>query len=223
MRLKEKLEARRLRSLGYSFNEIHKELGVAESSVSLWVRDIKLTSEQKLELSQKGIQKGVIEQRRETRLKNESAKRQIITDAATKEIKNLSERELWLVGVMLYWAEGGKTQRGLVRFSNSDPEMIKIMMVFFRKICNVPEEKFRGYIHIHPHLDYKKAEEYWSNISGVPLNKFFKTYRKMNPSSKNKKDNLLFGTFDIYVLSTELFLKISGWAKGIFESSHNFN
>ncbi|MFH1990725.1 MAG: hypothetical protein ABIJ19_02610, partial [Patescibacteria group bacterium] len=54
MRLKEKLEARRLRCLGYSFNEIHKKLGVAKSSVSLWVRDIRLTPEQKLELSQKG-------------------------------------------------------------------------------------------------------------------------------------------------------------------------
>ncbi|MDO8443418.1 MAG: hypothetical protein Q7S78_00205 [Candidatus Azambacteria bacterium] len=223
MRLKEKLEARRLRSLGHSFNEIHKKLGVAKSSVSLWVGNIRLTPEQKLELSQKGIQKGIIEQRRTTRLRNESAKRQIIIDAATKEIKNLSERELWLIGIMLYWAEGGKTQRGLVRFSNSDPEMIRIIMTFFRRICNVPEEKFRGYIHIHPHLDYKKAEEYWSGVSGIPLNKFFKTYRKMNPSSKNKKDNLPFGTFDAYVLSTELFLKISGWAKGIFESSHNFN
>ena len=223
MKLKEKLEARRLRSLGCSFGEIQKKLGVAKSSVSLWVRDIELTSEQKVGLSQKGIQKDIIERRRATRLKNESAKRQIIIDAANKEIKNISERELWLIGIMLYWAEGGKTRRGIVRFSNSDPEMIKIMMAFFRRICNVPEKKFRGYIHIHPHLDYKKAEEYWSHVSRIPLNKFFKTYRKMNPSSKNKRDNLPLGTFDIYVLSTELFLKILGWAKGVFESSHNFN
>jgi len=228
MKLQEKLEARRLRSLGYSLNEIKKRLDAtklnsAKSSISLWVQDIELTPEQKKGLSQKGIQKGIIEQRRTTRLKNESAKRQLIIDAANKEIKKISERELWLIGVMLYWAEGGKTRRGMVRFSNSDPEMIKIMMAFFRKICNVPEEKYRGYIHIHPHLNYKKAEKYWSSISGIPLNKFFKTYRKMNSSSKNKKDNLPFGTFDVYVLSTELFLKILGWAKGIFESSHNFS
>ena len=59
---------------------------------------------------------------------------------------------------MLYWAEGGKTRKGMVRFSNSDPEMIKIMMAFFRKVCNAPKEKFRGYIHIHPHLNHKKQK-----------------------------------------------------------------
>lgn len=223
MKLKEKLEARRLRSLGCSLDEIQKRLNVAKSSVSLWVRDIELTPKQKRGLSQKGIQKGVIEQRRTTRLKNENARRQLIIDAANKEIKRISKRELWLIGVMLYWAEGGKTRKGMVRFSNSDPEMIKIMMAFFRKVCHVPEEKFRGYIHIHPHLDHKKAERYWSSISNIPLHKFYRTYRKMNPSSKNKRDNLPFGTFDVYVLSTELFLKILGWAKGIFVSSHNFN
>jgi len=42
----------------------------------------------------------------------------------------------------------------------------------------------------------------------------------MNRFSKNKKDNLPFGTFDVYILSTELFLKISGWARGIFGSYH---
>jgi hypothetical protein len=221
MKLKEKLGARQLRSLGYSLSEIQKKLNIAKSSVSLWVRDIELTPEQKKGLSQKGIQKGVIEQRRITRLKNESARRQLIIDTAHKEIKKISRRELWLIGVMLYWAEGGKTRRGMVRFSNSDPEMIKIIMAFFRKVCNAPEEKFRGYIHIHPHLNHKKAERYWSSISNIPLDKFYKTYRKMNPSSKNKKDNLPFGTFDVYVLSTELFLKILGWAQGIFESNYN--
>jgi len=121
------------------------------------------------------------------------------------------------MGVMLYWAEGGKTQR-LVRFSNGDPEMIKIMMTFFRQVCNVPEHKFRGYIHIHPHLDHKNAEKYWSTITEIPLKQFFKTYRRPNKSSQNKKDSLPYGVLDVYVLDASLFLKITGWAKGIFSS-----
>jgi len=96
--------------------------------------------------------------------------------------------------------------------------MIKIMMAFFRRICDVPEEKFRGYLHIHPHLDYKLAEEYWSSVSGIPTQQFFKTYRKPNKSTQNKKDSLPYGTFDVYVMSTELFYKITGWSQGIFTS-----
>jgi hypothetical protein len=218
MKKEEREKARELRSKGYSIKEITKIIGVAKSSISLWVRDINLNPDQIENLSRKGRQESVIEKRRKTRLENEDRRRQIIVDNAQKEITKLLNKELWLVGVMLYWAEGGKTQRGLVRFSNGDPEMIKIMMAFFRKICHVPKEKFRGYIHIHPHLDHEKAEKYWSHASGISLNNFFKTYRKINISSKNKKDSLPFGVMDIYICNTELFLKITGWAKGIFSS-----
>ncbi len=90
-------------------------------------------------------------------------------------------------------------------------------MKFFREVCKVPEEKFRAHIHIHPHLKYKKAEQYWSDITKIPLRQFYKTYRKMNKSSKNKKDNLIFGTMAIYVCNQELFLKITGWIRGTFK------
>ncbi len=218
MRLLEKTLARKLRAKGKSINEISVKLKAPKSSISLWVRDIELNPAQIQKLSKKGAQKWVVEKRRATRLKNEGLKRQIVVDTAQNEITKLSDKELWLIGVMLYWAEGGKTQRGLVRFSNGDPEMIKIMMAFFRKICQVPEEKFRGYIHIHPHLNHKKAESYWSSITSIPLKKFFKTYQKINISSKNKKDTLPFGVLDIYICNTELFLKITGWSRGIFNS-----
>lgn len=221
MKSKERLTARKLRSGGFSINEIIKRTGFIKSSVSLWVRDIKLTVEQKKRLSEKGHSLKDIEKRRLTRLSKESAKRQLIIDDAQKQINNLSKRELWLIGTMLYWAEGGKTKRSLVRFSNGDPEMIKIMMRFFKKICDVPEEKISGHIHIHPHLNHKIAEKYWSKISGIPLNQFYKTYRKPNKSSKYRegKDSLPYGTFDIYICNTKLFLKIYGWVKAVFTAS----
>ena len=78
MKLKEKSEARRLRFLGCSLNEIQERLGIAKSSISLWVRDVELTPEQKKELSRKGIQKGVIEQRRATRLKTKAQRDKLL-------------------------------------------------------------------------------------------------------------------------------------------------
>lgn len=216
MKKEEKIKARQLRKAGFSISEIKTKLGVAKSSVSLWVRDIKLNKNQLKKISQHGGSRLVVERRRITRLNRETQRRQLVIEKAKGQIKKLNLRELWLVGVMLYWAEGGKTQRGLVRFTNSDPEMIKIMMTFFRKICLVPEEKFRCHLHIHSHLDDKKAKKYWSKMTGVKMQKFFKTYRKPNIASKNKKDNLPMGTLDIYICDTILFLKIKGWAQGIF-------
>lgn len=214
----ERTAATELRRQGFSMNEIVTKVGVSKSSISLWVRNIELTHAQRKTLSQNGIRKDVIERRRNTRLQNEGARRQIIIDQAKSEIHKLLEKEIWLMGVMLYWAEGGKTMRGLVRFSNGDPEMIKFMMHFFRKICKVPENKFRGHIHIHPHLSTKNAEKFWSKISKIPLLQFYKTYNKPNKASNplHKRDSLPNGTFDIYVCSTELFLKICGWSQGVF-------
>lgn len=216
MKKDKKIEARILRKNGFSISDIKEKLKVSKSSVSIWVRDIILDKDQLEKISEKMFGRLVVEKRRTTRINRESAKRQILIDLAKRQVKQISNRELWLIGVMLYWAEGGKTQRSLVRFSNGDPEMIKIMMEFFRKICKVPEDKFRCYLHIHPHLDHIVAEKYWSKITNVNLTSFFKTYRKMNVSSKNKKDNLPMGTLDIYICDTQLFLKISGWARGIF-------
>ncbi len=221
MKTKEKLLSRDLRRQGLSLNEIKKKTGFTKSSISIWVRDIELSKNQRKQLSEKGCTKDVIEKRRFTRLTNENNRRQIIIDKAAKEIHNISEKELWLIGVALYWGEGAKTLRSGLHFSNSNPDMIKVIMEFFRRICLVPEDKFRGNIHIHRHLDCKKAEKYWSSISGIPLNQFYKAYRKPSKSSQSKKDSLPFGTFDIYVCNTELFLKIKGWIEGVYKNIIN--
>jgi hypothetical protein len=213
----ERDKAIELRLKGYSLNEIRGELKVAKSSVSTWVRNVELTESQKTRLQQKGFYREAVEKRRTSRLASEKIKRDLVINIAQSSIGKISKKQLWLIGVMLYWAEGGKTQN-LVRFSNSDPRMIKIMMFFFRRVCEVPEVKFRAHIHIHPHLDHKKAEKYWSTVSGIRSMQFYKTYRIPNKSSQNKKDSLPYGTLDVYVMNSELFYKITGWAQGIFSS-----
>lgn len=217
MKHEERKLARKLRQEnGFSINEICRKLGVSKSSVSLWIRDINLTPIQSQNLFKRSVNAEVIEKRRLTRLSKENARRQIVIDGSRGEIRKISNNELFLIGIALYWAEGSKTRRGIVEFSNSDPRLIEIMMKFFKEICSVPSEKFRGHIHLHEHLSIKNAEKYWSKISKISVQQFFKTSNQHNKASKNKKDSLPFGTFSIYVCSTELFLKIKGWMEGLY-------
>ena len=187
MKDKEKSLAKKLRKNGLSLNEIKRKLNVSKSSVSLWVRDIILTHKQRQKLSKKGVGKEVIEKRRETRLKRENHRRQIIVDKAKSEISKLSKKELWLGGISLYWGEGSKTIRSGVQFSNADPRAIKFMMLFFKKCCKVPKKKFRGHIFLHSHLNDNKAKRYWHYISGIPLSQFYKTSQQQNKPSKKRK------------------------------------
>jgi hypothetical protein len=205
-----------LRLEGHSIKSIAKELGAAQSSVSIWTRNVKLTPEQKECLRNNMHSPESIEKRRQARLKSEAIKRAIIIDGARTEVGSLSNREIWLIGIALYWGEGAKT-RSTVQLSNGDPRIIKLILRFFREVCNVDESKLRGGIHIHEHLDTQAAEEYWHAITGI--GKFYKTYNKSNKSSKGTRNSLPFGVCDVYVLDARLFWKIKGWTEGIYESA----
>lgn len=213
MKHSQKVQAVSLREEGYSLRAIAEKLGVAKSSVSVWVRDIKLSEDQLITLAANPFTGVAIEKRRLARLKNEQKKRDVVVREAEAEIADITKKDLWMIGVTLYWAEGGKTQR-LVRFTNGDPRTIKIMMKFFDEICSVAPSKFRGHVHIHSHLDHKEAERYWSRVSGIPSQQFFKTYRRKSVTIADKKDTLPYGVMDIYVLDANLFLKMMGWING---------
>jgi len=217
MKLVEKDKARVLRKNGYSINQIVKETGFTKSSVSLWVRDIVLTKKQKKGLSERGRSVESIERRRISRLFNEQKKRQTVIDEAKKDFECISSDQLKLIGIILYLGEGRKAGGGSVCLANSDPLIIKIMMRFFREICKVQEEKFHGHIHTFAHADIEKTEKYWSQITKIPRKQFYKTYIKPSAASLQKRNTLPFGTLDIYVHNTQLFLTIKGWIEKVKE------
>ncbi len=210
-----KNRAIQLRKRGYSIKSIAKRLSAAQSSVSLWVRGVTLTEQQTQALRANTHSPQTIEKRRQSRIKNELAKRTVVINAAKNDVASISARELWLIGVALYWAEGAKT-RGMVTFSNGDPRMIELMLRFFREICTVDQSKMRVHIHIHESLDVQAAERYWQDVTQIPKGQFYKTYNKPNKSSKGTRNSLPYGVCNIYVLDARLLLRILGWTEGIY-------
>lgn len=87
MKLMEKEAARTLRKEGYSINQIVETLNFSKASVSVWVRDIMLTKEQKNRLSRRGRSVESIERRRNNRLANEHKKRRYVMDLAKKDFE----------------------------------------------------------------------------------------------------------------------------------------
>ncbi len=217
MRAKERKEARKLRTLGFSIREIAEKINCAKSSVSGWVSDIPLSEEQVLRLDLKQDRARAKAANHPNSPKNAWANiRTTITTAAYKEIpRKYSTYVLKILGTSLYWAEGYKQSVNMVSFSNSDPSMIALMMRFFREICNVRKEKFRGALHIHPHLDKDKSEQFWSTVSGIPIYQFHKTQLGISRASKQKRDTLPLGTFCIVICDARLKSKIQGWINGI--------
>jgi hypothetical protein len=224
-KLKEKQKAIQLRKKGYSYSEILKEIYVAKSTLSLWLREVGLSKKQEQRLTDKklaSMKRGWESCRRKKILITEKIKHN-----AEEEIVKLKidRKELLLIGIALYWCEGHKERdRGSpVEFSNSDPYLIKLFIKWLRDICEVSKEDiiFRIFIHKNSRDRLKKVQHYWSDITGFSVEHFSKiSWKKHNIKTKRKNvGENYFGVLRVIVKrSTNFNRKIQGWIMGICKS-----
>ncbi|MDO8264894.1 MAG: hypothetical protein Q7T34_00820 [Candidatus Parcubacteria bacterium] len=218
-KFKEKEIAINLRRKGLSYNEILRRVPVAKSSLSLWLKSVGLAKKQKQRLTEKKLAAGRRggEARRNKRLISTA----LIKDKAKAEIKNISKRELWLMGIMLHWAEGAKEKQwntGVgVDFNNSDPLMISLFLRWLKEICFISEKNIIYDLYIHETADWKNARQYWSKVIKIHpdnLRIYFKK-NKIHTKRKNRGSSY-HGLIRIKIRrSTDLNRKISGWIEGI--------
>ncbi|MGX1131208.1 transcriptional regulator with XRE-family HTH domain [Streptomyces glaucescens] len=213
--------ARELRLQGWTYDQIEMELGCSRSSVSLWVRDLprperKRSPEEASAIARKGW---------EEKLRLRDEERQQTKEAAKQAVGSLSARELFLVGVSLYWAEGGKDKpydrRENVTFVNSDPGMIQVFLAWL-DLLGVERERLRFIVMIHEGADVAGAERYWADLVGADRSAFNKTtLKKHNPKTvrKNVGDSYR-GCLVIKVLKgADLYRRIEGSWYGIVGSA----
>ncbi len=221
-RLELKQSARALRSQGKSYIEIMQILRIPKATVSDWCHDVSLTEDQLHELykSKKvGALKGsIIAARRKQEKRIKETKELFLK--GKNEVGILSKRDKFMAGVAFYASEGTKTDQGC-SFANADPTIIKFMVDWFREFGGVPQKKIYGAIWLHEGLNEVKAKKFWSKLTRIPLDHFYKTYRAVNKtnSKKIRKNIHQNGVISIYVSDVVLYRKIRGWIGGILQTS----
>ena len=219
-KLELKTKAIKLRKQGFSYSEIRKEVNVSRSTLSLWCRDVAISEKQALRLSRKrleGSERGrIIGAKKQQRMRIERTKQ--LVNQGIGDIKHMTKKERFYAGAGLYLGDGCKGDRS-VDFSNTNPEIIRFMMQWFRDFCEVPDDKFRGAIWIHEGLDVDRAKKYWTKITGIPENQFFKTYiaeNKIN-SRKVRKNIHKYGIFSINFSVSDKQRRIMGWISALMD------
>lgn len=97
-----------MRLQGKSYREIQERLGIPKSTLSNWLSDVPLSEEQRLALDER---KGDGARSRAIAIRGSRIRRtEVLQAAAAAEIGEPSDRELFLVGVGLYWSEGAKAK-----------------------------------------------------------------------------------------------------------------
>lgn len=213
----EQAEARRLRAEGRSLKEIAEQLGVAKSSVSLWVRDLPtLSPEGRSERARRAA---------EARWQPERARRQrahqATRDEASGSVGELSGRELLLAGVLLYWAEGEKSKAyrpaRRLRLINSDPDVIRFYLAWLDHL-GVSREDLNFRVCIHESADVPAAQQFWAELVGAEEGQMRRpTLKRHNPTTVRKNVGASYrGCLVVDVRrSADLYRRVEGWWYGI--------
>ncbi len=178
-RSKEMLIAKSMRQKGESIKDIAYSLKVSVSSVSNWCRNIELTDQQKNNLARRvtdpyyGKKAEYLERSKEQfKQKVENLRKQGI-----KEVSKLSKREIFLIGIALYWGEGFKKDHQ-VGFANTDSKMIKFFIYWLKTCFNLRNKDL--IVRVTSNDQYKDKikimEAFWSNALHIPLNQFSKPF-----------------------------------------------
>lgn len=147
-----------------------------------------------------------------------------IKASARKELGNISERDLWMLGVGLYIGEGSKAYE-TIRITNSDPAVIKLAMRWFKNVCGLAEENMVVTLHIYPDNNKEKCINYWSKAINISAKSFRKSQidSRINKSSK-KSRKLPYGTAHLSIVSNgnpdfgvNLHRRIMGWIECVLK------
>ncbi len=213
---KEKIQGLRRRGLSYGEIRARLPFSVSKGTVSRWCREIELTPQQLDRLD--GLKTGSWYR---NRLKGSKANQQKrakqvaeIRARARAEVPRLTRRELWAAGLMLYWAEGSKSHQ--VCLTNSDPNLVRFMMQWFREFCGMPEEKLRVRLHLHSGQNEHSMKRFWSGVTGIPLSQFGKSYVKKEGTG-HRKNILYHGTIQVSFCDKNMLHRICGWIEGFSE------
>lgn len=177
-KIKEKEQALILRRKGMSMGEIAQKLSVSKSTVSGWCRDISLSGEAISKIAKKGKEKSIeglmrySESVRQKRIENT----QVSMSDGAKRLGKLSDRDIYCIGLGLYWGEGYKTGNQEFGFTNSDPQMITFYLRWLQIVFSVKKEDLILRVSINQlHKDrISEVESFWSKHTFVPLCQFTK-------------------------------------------------
>jgi len=191
--LKKKELAVKLRKKGKSIRDIENTLRIARSTLSSWLRNVKLSQKQKERLHKKWIN-GLVKARLKASEsnRNEKLSRMRKIELETKKITSnikLDKKLGELVFAAFYLAEGTK-YNGRVEIANTKPEILSSFWKLFCYLYSPDKSKFRCSLHLRMDQSEEKLKNYWSKILNISKSQFIKTQfdkRTTKPTYKNYK------------------------------------
>lgn len=97
-----------------------------------------------------------------------------------------AQRELLAAALLLYWAEGDKTNKSGTKIGNLDGQMLQVFIKFLREVCRADERRLCVYVRVHRRFSLSGARRYWSQSLKLPPSRIH-VYRHADKRSKANK------------------------------------
>lgn len=178
-------ECRRLRAAGMTYTEIAEKTGASKGSLSLWLRRQPGPGREPYDHKQhfRRIQPlGAA-----ARSANARARRERATAEGAMAVGDVTDRDLFIAGLALYWAEGSKDKpwrrSGRVVLINGDPGVLHTFLAWL-DLVGVPEAARSYRLTIHESAHVTAQEAWWARELGIPLASFSRaTLKRHNPAT----------------------------------------
>lgn len=179
MQIKEK--AIKLRKEGYTYSEITKllNLRISKSTLSVWLKDIKMTKDQKERL-QKNINTKLITAQKKAWKINKIRRLQYLSNLKKKDLYLLKKIDLdtqKLLLCILYLGEGAKTGgTQFLSLGNSNSNIVKLYLNLLKNCFKIDNSKFRVRIQCRADQNIPNLVNYWARITKISKKQFYPTY-----------------------------------------------
>ena len=217
-----------LRRKGFSYSEIRKVITIPKSTLSSWIKGLKLDKIQIEKLKNKRIE--TARTNSQNRILKTAKMIEEIGDSSARDVKEISKKELWLMGIVLYWRErfleNNRTDinKG-VRFTSSDPGLIKLFLKWLKDAGRIKNEEIAFDIFVKE--DKKNLVDevigYWAHVTSFPRQYFSHVYFQkhiLKRGQKKEKTRVYkktqFGLLRVRIKASSMLARqIAGWIKGI--------
>jgi len=192
-KLHKKEQALIMRKRGQSIAAISETLSVSKSTVSVWCRNIALSESAMNKIAATGNIKATVALMKYSELKRklrQEAEYESFNAGKTR-LGNLSKRDIYCIGLGLYWGEGYKSGSQEFGFTNCDPQMILFYILWLRTVFNIKKSSLILRVSINQSHKFRvtAVEEYWSKLLNIPLFQFSKTSLIKSQSKKIYSNN----------------------------------
>lgn len=207
-----------LRKEGYSYKYISEKTGVAKSTLSNWLTDISYKANKETVDKVGRARAASIETKR--RLKMESIER--AGKQAAVDIEDVSQRDLFMLGLGIYIGEGTKTA-DVIRIINANPKIIKLSIRWFKEVIGLSDKNITLRMYLYPDNNENECRNFWKKETGLSDKNFLSTQFDHRKNKKIKKRNKLeYGTVHLGVrgmgnkdFGVYLFRLIEAWQKRV--------